>query len=171
MKINFRDILLIYCVCRQAERSIDFSLRDRDGLKKLREYFCINGRNRKVKQAIQIVDIEEKSPSMQCKMRDYLYRCVLLPIGVRGKWRWISARKIKMVKNSLLLFSEVLDEMNIVNNDQLIKIRTDLYACQVNLRKEIFSGRKLVSIAQSVEHYGQNHKIKFQPIEEILRMT
>ncbi|MCK5803823.1 MAG: hypothetical protein KAI66_13365 [Lentisphaeria bacterium] len=170
MKIPVQLLKLLYCVCRQAERSIDFAIQSDQGLERLRAYYE-GGRLLLLQEAMTAIAGDagdSRAESRPTTSLARLFRLVLLPPGLLLGWRWFSRRELHRLLSTLVLFHSVVRDSPPPTRDELIELRMSLHSRQVNLRSATLIANRLEALAQRTEHFGQNDRMEFMPIDHLL---
>lgn len=170
MRLDIKTIRLIYCVCRQAERSVDYTLQTDDGLSALRSYYedtRLNMVERTI-ESLSLADSIKRKPIIFSFIANGFIQSILWPFGFFMGWRWFSTEEVIWLNSSLKEFKSMLLAKTPPTIDERIRLRRLLYACQLKLARRSFMGRQLNALGIRTEHLGQNYYRNFESIAELL---
>lgn len=159
MKVLNEKIRLIYCVCRQAERSIDFAIRTDDAVASLQKFYSTD-RKRHINSAIsEISDTLLLGGGKISRIHRLL--------GLWAGWRWVPAGDLKRLRLALTKLLGVIQDGAIGGKPEMINLRMELYEGQRHFERMPFLGKSLKKSGAQTEHFGQNDFQKFQNIEKL----
>jgi len=164
-------IRITYCVCRQAERSIDYAIRMHDGLAQLRSYYKGERKDFLI-EVLQSIDCGNcakttaSSPSFSLFFS--LIRICLSPVSTAMGWRCYSHAEIIWLISSLDEFHGLLQANDSRSIDELIRLRMRLYACQRILERGVILKGGLSSLGRRTEYLGQSDYLEFASISILL---
>lgn len=154
--------LRVYCLARQAERSIDFGLHSQIMWNEMREFYDEERRSRveSAERALRALIPDGSIPTLNRDgIPDRRTRLVPLYLGrlainrFRTRWRF-PANEVDLLSRTFASLVAVLQLHDKPQANELVDLRLDLAACQWIIGGRLM-GISALRKAERIEHFGQ----------------
>jgi hypothetical protein len=164
--------IVVYCFCRQAERSIDSALSSSEQWLRLVDYYAgtkrdgLNGTLDRLKSLGAAGQLAGTRDSVfQSSFASWLRAFIVRPLNhLRSSW-YFSKPELAFLYATLAKFVEHLRDVGSPQPGQLIDLRMDLLSCQWIIQRRM---GKLPGLekATNIEHFGQSDYVAHATLEE-----
>jgi hypothetical protein len=173
--MDHTSVLRIYCLARQAERSIDFALHSQEQWELFRQYYD-EARLRRLYDLVR--ELETSTPNGSASISSdqipgitpswvLSYPLRWLVNRIRITWMF-SATEIRYISHVLRTFIEVTGSVVRPGLKDLVQLRMDLYVAELVIEKKL-TGLSSLEKARDIEHFCQNDYRVYFSLEEVLQ--
>jgi hypothetical protein len=173
--MDLSSVLRIYCLARQAERSVDFALASQGQWDLFRQYYD-QARLSRLHGLVRELETSSPNGSTSIKRDQILDTALSWALSYPVRWllnqfrmRWtFSDGEMTYVTHVFRAFIEVTGSITQPDPKDLVQLRMDLFAAEMIIEKKL-TGLSSLEKARNIEHFCQNdHRVYFS-VEEVLR--
>jgi hypothetical protein len=173
MRIDHRSVLRIYCLARQAERSIDFALASQEQWELFRQYYD-ETRLRMLHDLVQELETSipnGSTPILRDQIPGITFSWVLsypmrwLLNQIRIKWT-LSDDEMTYISLVFRAFIKVTGYATQPDPEDLVRLRMDLSVAEEIIEKKL-TGLSSLRKAKDIEHLCRNDHLASFSLEEV----
>lgn len=166
-------VLMMYCYCRQAERSIHYAVSCPNQWKQFCEYYSEQKR-RRLRSILHDINAREPSEdfAIKCGCRDWIPALELPRLLVRSavnqfrsSWSF-DAHELDLVADAIRRLLAITRDDCVLSHRELLQLRKRFFECSYAIERKLI-GLIELRRASRVEHWFNSESTQFYTIEEL----